>query len=396
MKFNEISTLLNSIYAVNAEGDTSVTLAPNLSNIVAFGKAIAGEEGFNAVWGRTAEEFVDKVKDTVILRTNFKHTGPDCFRLAEDWSGITEVYRVDVGEFTTSLQYDAVIPDADTGKYFTNRNTFDKLFGKELPTVKVRYYEGGNKYQKKITIAPYQFASAFASPSAMSSFIAEVERKISEQWDYAKECLEYMAMDAGLTKAAYDRTDLSADTSTSVILKEYTNMQELYTTIMNIFDDMEQYNNEYSASDYVSSVSSDDLVCYMRSDVYNDFISQLNDFAGYNKEAIDGILKRFRKIPMWQSRKARKDIVVDKATFDSNTTAGTKTVTLRNIEWAIFDKRLFACTADQKKVTSQYVANEDVTNYFHLAFTKYRLNEDLPCVICCDTDTLADALVIEA
>jgi len=390
MKYNEISTLMNDMYQVNAEGDTSVTLAPDLSNVVQFGKSLGD---LATLWGQTANAFVDKVRNIVVLKSTFKKTGPSCYRNNEDWTGVTEVYRVSVGNFSESKQYDCVIPSNES--YFTNSNSFNDLFGKEMPEVKVSYYEGVNKYRKKITISADQFITAFTSPSAMASFWAEVERKVQEQWEYAKECLEYLAMDAGLMKTAYDRTDLEEGTSNSIILKEYTSMDELYTTIADIMDDMEQYNNAYSDKDYVSSVYDENLVCYMRSDVYNKFISQLNSYAGYNAEAVKTVLSRFRKIPMWQSRTDRKNITVDMSTFDKTVTEGTKTVTLRNIEWAIFDKRLFGCTSSQEKITSQYVANEDVTNYFHMATTAYRLNECLPCVICCDCDDLSDALVIE-
>lgn len=384
MKYNEISTLLNDIAKVNAQGDNTVTLAPDLSNIVAFGQSLGD---LATLWGTTANAFVDKVRNSIVLRTSFKHTGPDCYMTGEDWTGVTEVYRVNVGEFSTSLEYDCVTPSGDS--YFTNQNTFNDLFGKELPDVKVSYYEGVNKYRKKITITTNQFITAFKSPAAMAQFVTEVERKIEEQWDFAKECLEYLAMNAGLIKAAYDRTDLDEDTSTCIVLKDYSTPDELYTKISDIMDDMNQYNNAYSADDYISSVTDDNLVCYMRSDIYNKFVSKLNSFAGYNETAVKSVLSKFRKIPMFQSRKNRGDITVNASTFGK-----TGTVSLKNIQWAVFDKRLFGCTGTQEKVTSQYVANEDVTNYFHLATTAYRLNECLPCVICCEGESLSDVFVI--
>jgi hypothetical protein len=50
----------------------------------------------------------------------------------------------------------------------------------------------------------------------------------------------------------------------------------------------------------------------------------------------------------------------------------------------IYDERSFGCTARDEKVTSQYVANEDITNFFHMAEFEYIVNSDLPLVCICE------------
>lgn len=378
-KFNDIATILNSVFEMNAENG-GTTVSPDLSNIVDFGKAVT-DNGFSLA--TTGDALVNKIREQVLLTTDFVHTGPDCFYSNEDWAGMTEVYRVLVGDFSASKQFDAVTDDAVAGTYYTNGNTFNDLFGKEMPTIKARYFDKAITYRKKITIAPTQFANAFISPSAMSQFINEIGRKVEEQWSWAREQLEYFALAYGVGKTVLSRATASQGTVTksdNIILKTWTSGKELYQTVKKIMRDLQCYNNKYAAADYVSSVTPDNLVCYMRADLYDKLISEVENFTG-NGDVVKSMLGNFKPLPMFGCATNTDSIV-----FNDGETAAC----IRNIDYIICDKRLFGCTADHKKITSQYVANEDVTNYFHMATAKYRVNSDLPVVVECDCDTLAD------
>lgn len=371
--FKDIHAILNSVISMNSEN--AVQLLPDLSNIVDYGKSVA-DDGFTLA--TTGDALVNKIREQVLLTTDFVHTGVDCYYSNENWAGITEVYRVSVGNFSASKMFDAVTDDTTHNTYYSNTNTFNDLFGKEMPTIHARYFDKVVTYRKKITIAPMQFANAFISPQAMSQFINEIGRKVAEQWEFAKECLEYMALSVGVGETLTQRTKGGANKS--VKLKTWTTMPELYTEVKTIMRELQAYNNKYSADDYVSSVTDENLVCYMRADLYDELIAKVENFT-MNGDVVKSMLGKFKPLPMFGNGANPKCIgYVD----------GEQAIAVRNIDYIICDKRLFGCTADHKKITSQYVANEDVTNYFHMATAKYRVNTDLPLVVGCDCDTLSD------
>lgn len=379
-KFTDIATILNDVFGMNAEGKTPVL--PDLSNIVDVGKTIT--DGYTLA--TTGDALVNKIRAQVLLTTDFIHTGVDCYYNGEDWAGITEVYRVGVGKFSASKMFDAVTDETlsdGTTRYFTNSNSFEDLFGKEMPTIHARYFDKVATYRKKITIAPMQFANAFLSASAMSQFINEIGRKVEEQWSYAKELLEYMAMNVGVGATITGRSTGSSSTlaNTCVKLREWTNMIDLYTEIKTIMRELQQYNNKYAASDFVTSVSDDNLVCYMYAPLYDKLIASVENFT-MNGDIVKSILGKFKPLPYF-GNDANPDCIAYKDGSNGY-------VAIRNIDYIICDKRLFGCTAEHKKVTSQYVPNEDVTNFFHMATAKYRVNTDLPVVVGCNCNSLAD------
>lgn len=375
-KFTDIATILNSVFNMNAENGTAVL--PDLSNIVDIGKQVS-DNGFTLA--TTGDSLVNKIRQQVLLTTDFVHTGVDCYHDGEDWAGITEVYRVGVGDLSTSHMFDVVTDNTSPATYWTNANTFDDLFGKEMPTIHAKYFEKAFTYRKKITIAPIQFANAFLSPAAMSQFINEIGRKVEEQWLFYKECLEYFALSVGVGATLTSRNIKQAENITgnrSVILRKWTNAKELYVTIKTIMREMQAYNNSYSANDYVSSVTNDNLVCYINAELYDTLIAGVENFT-MNGDVVKSMIGMFKPLPMF-GYKPEKDTIAYKD--------GETKVAVNNIDFIICDKRLFGCTAEHRKITSQYVANEDVTNYFHMATAKYRVNTDLPLVVCCNCSTL--------
>ena len=163
---------------------------------------------------------------------------------------------------------------------------------------------------------------------------------------------------------------------------------------MGILRRFKKYNNYASASDYISSVADSDLVCYMRADLYDSLIPVLSELT-MDKSKVSALIDKFKPIYSWSGTENDvEDIKVNGTAVDPD--SDDETVTVRNIDFIIMDKRLVACTCDNKKVTSQYNPAEDTTNYFHNAVMKYRVNSELPIIVECDCDSISDAIVIEA
>lgn len=393
LTFNQIADLLNDVMTANSElSESNATLDKDLSNIVDFGKAVT--EG-SIDWSTTADALMNKITRQVILRTDFVPSAPDIYVESNDWAGVTEVYRVLLNGLTDSNFFDPVTADSDAGTYYRNdADICSKLFGIEMPTVKSKYFEKTLTYLKSVTIAPTQFANAFISAQAMSQFINEIWNKVSEQWEFAKDTLSYLAFDIAIVKAISDRATFSGTTCTacpSIILKDWSTPDELYRVVMGLMRKFKQYNNFASAEDYISSVTDDNLVCYMRADLYDSIIPILSELT-MNKSAVSSLIDKFKPITSWTGKGTDDDIELDGTAVDDTTTKGTYSFAVRNIDYVIMDKRFVCCTADNKKVTSQYNPLTDTTNYFHTAILKYRVNSELPLIVECDCDTIGDAV----
>lgn len=395
LSFKQISTILNGIVAFNSdESSTNTVLSEDLSNIVDFGKAVTSS-GID--WSTTANTLMNKITKQVILSTDFISSAPDIFVEGENWAGVTEVYRVLITKFADSNFFDPVTEQTVSGTthYYRNDSAIcSKLFGIEMPTIKSKYFEKTLTYLKSVTIAPTQFANAFISASTMSQFINEIWNKVAEQWAFAKDCLSYLAFDIAIARTLYNRTTFNGDNTAcnSITLKDWTTPAELYTKVMGIMRQFRQYNNYASASDYISSVSDNNLVCYMRADLYDKLIPELSELT-MDKGAISGLINKFKPITTWTGEGTEDDIEMSvTALEDSTGTTGKSTVEIRNIDYIIMDKRLVACTADNKKVTSQYNPLTDTTNYFHTAILKYRVNDELPLIVECNVNSVADAI----
>lgn len=399
LTFEQIADLLNDVMTANSElSEDNATLDKDLSNIVDFGKAVT--EG-SIDWSTTADSLMNKITRQVILRTDFVPSAPDIYVESNDWAGVTEVYRVLLNGLTDSNFFDPVTADSVAGTYYRNdADICSKLFGIEMPTVKSKYFEKTLTYLKSVTIAPTQFANAFISAQAMSQFINEIWNKVSEQWEFAKDTLSYLAFDIAVTRTIFERATFSGTTCTacpSIITKDWSTADELYTVVMGLMRKFKQYNNFASAEDYISSVTDDNLVCYMRADLYDAIIPILSELT-MNKTAVSSLIDKFKPITSWTGKGTEDDIELDatctgSASYD---TKGEYSIAVRNIDFVIMDKRLVACTADNKKVTSQYNPLTDTTNYFHTAILKYRVNSELPLIVECDCDAIGDAVKITA
>lgn len=397
LTFNQISELLNGVIKYNSdESTTDVKLTSDLSNIVDFGKSVTAS-GIN--WSTTADSLMNKITRQIILRTDYISNAPSIFVEGENWAGVTEVYRVLIDGFKNSSFFDPVTASGSgaTYKYWTNDSEIcTKLFGIEMPTIKSKYFEKTMTYLKSVTIAPNQFANAFISANAMSQFINEIWNKVEEQWQFAKDCLSYLAFDIAVarvltSRATFDSTTNKATACPSLILREWSTPQELYTKVMGIMRQFRQYNNYASASDYISSVSDDNLVCYMRADLYDSLIPVLSELT-MNKGVVSSLIEKFKPITTWTGEGTEDDIKLNLTAVDDTATTSSGKINVRNIDFVIFDKRLVACTADNKKVTSQYNPLTDTTNYFHTAILKYRVNDELPIIVECDCEEIGDAL----
>lgn len=370
-KYKNIATVLNAVYKANAEGDSaSVVLAEDLSNIVDFGKSITDGTTFADLFATTFDTVIDKVRDTEFLTGKFVSNAPDCYMDDMGMAGMKEIVRVDVGDFSDSKMFDCVTKSGDS--YFTNGNTFQDLFGKELPTVKAKYFNSHITYRQKYTFTANQFETAFTSPSAMAQFFSQIREKINQKYAWALDALRYLTFDSAVIEACADRAS-KIIVPAEEIGGEIT-AQSLAKQIRGIVRDLSVYSDKYSGDKFVTSTTDDDIRMVIYGEVYDDIVTQLATY--HNPEYLNISVSNIKALPYMQYKEDAQTI----SGITPKVTSG-KYGKLENIVAVIYNKKLCGCIDNNHKITSQYVANEDVTNYFDMADLEYIVNSDLPIVI---------------
>ena len=372
MNRKQISAILNDTYKVCAEGDTTIALEDDLSNIVDFGRALTSTSTIDTLMSGVGN-LIDKVRKTIFIDTEFISTAPPCFVDTTTFNGLKEVVRVDSLGFTNSLEFDCVTPHTDTNTTtpYTNQNSFDKLFGKVLPTISAKYYNQSTPYEQKITITNDQFITAFNSPADMERLFGMIQARLKERREFAKDMLSYYAFDSAVLDVATRRK------TKSMVAADDTSTASFIAQLNGIARNLTVYNNAYSDDTFVSSIRKNDLVVAIRGDVYDDLVTSLAGVYHEDKLAIpfDNIVP----LPYFQTP-TDADCITG---ITPNTTNG-KYGKVNNIIAVIYDKRVCGCTFDREIVTAQPIANERCTNYFHLADMSYIVNSDLPMVIITD------------
>lgn len=367
MKYEQIASILNEVYDINAEESAASSgITSDLSNCVDFGRTIvSGTTTLNDQF-LTLANVIDKIRKTIYIDAEFVGTAPKCFVDDSEMNGLKEVMRVTVGDFSDNMRYDVFNSPAT--------NSFADLFGKALPTVNAKYYGKVLTYRQKITETYRQFEAAFKSPSALSQFFAHVENAIRVKMDWAKDTLQYIAFDNAVIEKLSSTHTVSADPCVEVMASGAT-FATFINTVKAITRNMLAFNKKYSS--FETSTPKSRLHMAVRADYYDALITSLYDVR--QPEYLNIPLENIHVLPYFQFADDP-----DKIVLATPSTAASATDNVDKLVAVIYDERAFGCTARDEKITSQYVANEDITNFFHMAEFEYIVNTDLPLVAICE------------
>lgn len=369
MKYAQIASILNEVFDINAsETESSSALQSDLSNIVDFGRTIvSGTTTFDNQF-LTLANVIDKIRKTIYIDAEFVGTAPKCFVDDAGMNGLKEVMRVSVGDFSDNMRYDVFNNPAT--------NSFNDLFGKELPTVNAKYYGKVVTYRQKITETYRQFEAAFTSPSAISQFFAHVENAIRVKYEWSKDTLQYIAFDNAVVEKLSSTHTVSADPCVKV-MKSGATYADFINTVKSITRDLLAFNKKYSG--FETSTPKSKLHMAVRADYYDALITSLYDVR--QPEYLNIPLENIHVVPYFQFADAADEISM---TVPSTVANAATPDAVTKLAAVVYDERAFGCTARDEKVTSQYVPNEDITNFFHMAEFEYIVNTDLPLVAICE------------
>lgn len=385
LKFTDVSGILNDVFkaVVDNDNDSRVVVNDNLSNIADVGATLTENTDYETLFNKTFPAMVDKVKTTKFVNRTYIGSAPPCAVAPDTFRGIVEIVRTDVGSFDINHLFDVI----DRDDNFTGTlDHFADLFGKELPTIKAKYYTMCKTYRQKITKTTDQFIGAFTSADAMMNFFASIESALAVKYDFAVDMLQYMTFDSAVIEKV---ATFEADTAVmlangSLVQSVYTYSDNVITSedITSIINEMKgilrRYRkfNTYGGADFANCYEPSDIHVAINAKLYDAMVTN-NAFTMHDE---------FLSIPFENIHPLTSFMPYDTNSDTTNRALSGKAhngidYVIGNAMYVVYTTQSFACTVIDKKITSQYVADEDYTNVFHNATMTNVINTDFPITI---------------
>lgn len=192
--------------------------------------------------------------------------------------------------------------------------------------------------------------------------------------DWAKDTLQYIAFDNAVIEKLSSTHTATADPCVTV-LASGASFAVFINTVKAITRNMLAFNKKYS--NFETSTPKSRLHMAVRADYYDALITSLYDVR--QPEYLNIPLENIHVVPYFQFADDP-----DKISMSTPSTTANAVDNVDKLIAVIYDDRAFGCTSRDEKITSQYVANEDITNFFHMAEFEYIVNSDLPLVAICE------------
>ena len=352
MNLKQISTLINETIVPNTLGE-GTTIAEDLSNIVDLGTAIAD---------LTADDMKNFTKDFIVgIAKNFFDTrlyeGSDygLFSDFQTYGGI--VQRVKASLLETE---DSPIWTLENGTDY-----FDGVYRGVSTSNKIYTQDSIWKIANSIPVE--QFKQYFTSAEGVGQLIALIETTIENTIDrnihaLAKRVICQLAVSG---KKVHLLTQYASE-SGRTLTKEQALLDKdfllwLSTTIQRLRDLITEWNTKYNDGSIETFTPKEDTRVVMLSEVDKKMQAFMTSDVYHNELVSVG---EYNTVNFWQNQGT--DLLPSLGvTAEIKVTDGETTTTISDCISVIHDKWSCGISARLDKITAQYIANGDFTNYFH-------------------------------
>lgn len=352
MNLKQISTIINEQIVPNTMGKEA-TIAEDLSNIVDLGKSIAD---------LTADDVKNIAKNFVV-------------GVAKTYWDTRRKKSGDLGIFYDSQTYGGIIQrvkakllDTEDSPIWTLENGtdyFDGVYRGIETDNKIFSQDGVWKIVNSIPVE--KFKQYFTSAEGVGQLVALIEATIENTIDrnihaLAKRVICQLAVGGNKIHLLTQYKTESGKTLTAqqaLIDKDF--QLWLATTILRLRDLITEWNTKYNDGTIETFTPEEDtrvillseidkkMQVFMTSDVYHNELVKIGEYNTVN---------------FWQNQGT--DLLPTLGvTSEIKVKNGEETTTVSNCIGVLFDKWSCGITARLDKVTAQYIANGDYTNYFH-------------------------------
>lgn len=374
MKITNVADDINVWYKANVkndaltEGETTIALEKDYSNIVDFGKTIINDETvFDDHFAKTWGNLVDKVGKTEFITGEHTSVAPNVWKDGDSWSTMRELVYVDTEDASESHVFDCL--EGNRASENPSVQTFEEMFNTVAPKVKADYYNTTLTFKDKYTEFYSQMKNAFKSPDDLNKFVTACTVKRNQKFAVWKDSVSYMLLDALALELASENNAprviaLQTDSTGKLDAKSITQLNDL-------IDDLALYTNVYST--FETSTDSTKLEVCINSHMFNEYKASLADT--YNPEMLNIPFTRLKRLPYFQYRSNPQRI-----TGIAPSTPNGKRIQIDNVVAVIYHPLAIGLHGESDNTDFQRVVNEGV-NYFRNYSACGIVNKNMPAII---------------
>lgn len=375
MKVEQIASVLNNTIMKEIGGETAV-VAEDLSNIVDIGKTVL--DYTSAAQGANMNSFVSTLIDQIgrikFVDRTYRSQAPNIIHDSWEYGSIMMKVRAEVPEFQENTSWKL---GAFNGQGIADASELDP-FVISAPTAQAKFYNNKITYEAPITIGEIQLKQAFTSASEMGRFIATIENRIQMKMTLSTDALIMRTIN-NLIGLKIDRgqnvVNLLTEYNTAIApataltaeqaLRNTEFLRYATKTIALYKDYLKTAGSLYNDSDYITFTPSENLKFVVLSEFAKDMETYLYSDTFHNEFVkMDG----FSTVPFWQGTGTAGADFASRSKINVTVDDGegsTANVEQTGVVAVMFDDQAAAVCNENYRVTSQYNARGEYTNYFY-------------------------------
>ena len=375
MKVTQIATVLNDTIMEEIT-DLDVVVAEDLSNIVDAGKSVTNflsGAGIDAV-NSFVSTLIDRIGRVKFVDRTYRSQAPNILHDSWEYGSIMMKVRAEVPDFQENTSWKLGALD---GKGIADASELDP-FVISAPTATAKFYDSKITYEAPITIGEVQLKQAFTSAAEMGRFIATIENRIQLKMTLSTDALimrtlnnliaSKIAQGKNVVNLLTEYNDGAATPLTAEQALRSTEFLRFATKTIALYKDyLKTAGSLYNSGDYITFTPEGNLKFVVLSEFAKDMETYLYSDT-YHNEFVK--MTGYSTVPFWQGTgtagadfKSRSTINVVPAGVALP--QGKTSIEQSGVVAVMFDEQAAAVCNENYRVTSQYNARGEYTNYFY-------------------------------
>ena len=393
MVVNQIASVLNAAIQAEVTGEVDL-INEDLSNIVDVGKIVTTSLSASGNVNNFIATLIDRIGRVKYVDRTYRSQAPNILKDSFEFGSILMKVRAEVPDFQENTSWKL---GALNGKGINEADELDP-FVISAPSATQQVFNSRVTYEAPITISELMLKQAFTSASEMGRFIAMIENRIQLKMTLSTDALimrtinNLIGLKIGRAGASssdnvvnllsiYNTAVGAGNTLTAEAALRNTDFLRFATKTIALYKDyLKTASVKYNEGGYLTFTPGDRLKFVVLSEFAKDMETYLYADTYHNEfVTMDG----YSTVPFWQTQGEGVDDYDIRSAIDVTCTDGTSTfnVTQSGIVAVMFDDEAAAVVNENYRVTSQYNARGEYTNYFYKWDAGYMNDTYENCVV---------------
>lgn len=327
---------------------------------------------------------------------------PSLFVDPTEWGLISEYIKIDLADVLVDEMWNAngFIPYTAAGGPAEAQRIAGIAYGCYKPAVNAKIFKKAKGIMVALTVAREQMFTAFSGVAQYEQFVAGLFNAVENTLQLKAEVYALMTVSAGIATADHNNnvvhllTDYAADTGNtapagaSEALSDNAFMAYALKRISETRDYLKRMTVDYNNHQTVTFSSDSRLILLsafssaakfgVRANTYNDELLGIGD---YDRVASWQAVTTSNGPRPYDITTASEIILAANAADEIYGTTAQTPKTIGNVIGVLYDRQAMGVTLDKRKVTSNYSAPTDTTNYFYHSLVNYVVNDNYPIVV---------------